>query len=155
MEAFKFWEVIYNPVMFPAFLAWISSQLIKAPIAVFLTKKRGWRIIFSTGGMPSSHTAFTMEIAVSTGLNAGWTSIAFAIALAFAIVVMYDAAGVRQAAGKQAAVLNDIVEHMEETGQFVITKEKLREFLGHTPVEVIVGALFGTAVSVVYYLYTV
>jgi acid phosphatase family membrane protein YuiD len=97
--------------------------------------------------MPSSHSAFTSSLAVAIGIEAGFDSALFALALGFALVVMYDAAGIRRAAGKQAAVLNHIVDELFHSGR--IRENRLRELLGHTPVEVLAGAALGVAVSVI------
>jgi len=100
------------------------------------------RVMFGSGGMPSSHSALVTALAISVGRLEGWQSTAFAIATTFAFIVMYDAAGVRQAAGKQARVLNQIIEELfQENPQ--LSEEKLKELLGHTPFQVIVGAILG------------
>jgi len=97
------------------------------------------------GGMPSSHSAFVTSLAVAIGLTEGWDSGMFAVSFVFAAVVMYDAAGVRRAAGRQARVLNQLMTIMLKEGHFPATK--LRELLGHTPFEVVMGALLGTAIA--------
>ena len=102
------------------------------------------RLFTTTGGMPSSHSAGVMGLSTAVGLIKGFDSIEFAIALGYAFIVMYDAAGVRRAAGKQAACLNKIImdlynQDLQEAGG------KLKELLGHTPMQVLVGALYGVA----------
>jgi len=98
--------------------------------------------------MPSSHSAFASALAVAVGLDMGFESPTFALALGFALIVMYDAAGIRRAAGKQAAVLNQIVDELFHSGR--LPEGRLRELLGHTPIEVLVGAALGVAVSLMF-----
>lgn len=135
------WEVV---------VAFIVSNLIAQfiKIATVAIKKRTfkWTILFATGGMPSSHSSTVVSMATSVGLIDGFNSTTYAIALCFATVVMFDAAGLRRNASKQAMVLNRMIKQLlspdSEAG-----KVKLKEFLGHTPTEVLVGALLGVAVS--------
>lgn len=135
------WEVI---------LAFVLSNLIAQFIKIVTVaiKKRTfkWTILFATGGMPSSHSSTVVSMATSVGLIDGFNSTTYAISVCFATVVMFDAAGLRRNASKQAMVLNRMIKQLlapdSETG-----KVKLKEFLGHTPTEVLVGALLGVAVS--------
>ena len=101
--------------------------------------------MLSSGGMPSSHSAMVAAMTTAIGLQEGWYSGSFCICVVFSLVVVYDAAGVRRAAGKQAAVLNQIVEDVFEKGEF--QSHKLTEFLGHTPLEVVVGVLLGIGIA--------
>ena len=104
--------------------------------------------------MPSAHSAFVMALTVSMGLNYGFDSAYFALAAALASVVMYDAAGVRRAAGKQAAKINRIIKHlMEESSDYQDTEKQLRELLGHTPLEVVAGALLGVIIAILWVLF--
>lgn len=96
--------------------------------------------------MPSSHAAFVVSLAVSVGLAEGFTSSLFAVSVVVALVVMYDAAGVRRAAGQQAKILNKLVEDWEKNN-FENTEKKLKELLGHTPVEVFAGAVLGALIA--------
>jgi len=110
------------------------------------------RVMARTGGMPSSHSACTMGMAVSVGLISGFNSVSFAIALCLAIIVMYDAAGIRRSVGLQARVLNQMVtelfsEHPRMSG------ERIKELLGHTPIEVLVGAAMGSIIAWVFNLW--
>jgi acid phosphatase family membrane protein YuiD len=105
------------------------------------------RVLAVTGGMPSSHSAIVMGLTTAIGKHAGITSPAFAIALIFSFVVMYDAAGLRRAAGRQAAILNRLVEDLVHMRG--VQEQKLRELLGHTPVEVLVGAVLGLAAGLI------
>jgi hypothetical protein len=132
-------------------VAYIASNLI-AQLAKVLTvayRKRSfrWTIIFATGGMPSSHSSTVVAMATSIGLIEGFVSSMFAFTTCFAFIVMFDAAGLRRNASKQAHVLNRIIREFFSQESHLNT-EKLKEFLGHTPLEVIVGGLLGVSVSV-------
>ena len=129
-------------VIFTSFSAIITAQLIKCIVFLIIKRKIDVRLFTTTGGMPSSHSAGVMGLSTTVGLINGFHSIDFAIALGFACIVMYDAAGVRRAAGKQAACLNRIItdiykQDLAEAGG------KLKELLGHTPMQVFVGATYG------------
>lgn len=136
---------IYNTgyeVIFTAFSGIITAQIIKCVVFLIIKRRLDVRLFTTTGGMPSSHSAGVMGLSTAVGLINGFDSITFAIALGFACIVMYDAAGVRRAAGKQAACLNRIImdvykQDLEEAGG------KLKELLGHTPIQVFVGAAYG------------
>lgn len=132
-----------------AFLAAFIAQFSKVLTYIFTHKSINFKIFTTTGGMPSSHSAFVIAMATSTGLIDGFSSTTFALSLGVALVVMYDAAGLRRAAGKMAATLNKIVDHVYD----VPTSEKLRELLGHTPVEVFIGAILGVFVGLFVHKY--
>ncbi len=110
-------------------------------------KKLDFKILTFTGGMPSSHSAFSMALAASVGLIRRFDSVEFSIALGFAMIVMYDAAGLRRSAGKMATVLNRLVDDIYAGKSPKFPHEKLRELLGHTPIEVLMGALMGIATA--------
>ena len=129
----------------PALLAWAIAQVLKVALTSVRERHLNLRVLAETGGMPSSHAAIVMGLTAAVGRLNGVTSAAFAIALIFSIVVMYDAQGVRRAAGRQAAVLNRLVDDMVSLRP--ITDDRLRELLGHTPFEVLVGAALGIAVG--------
>lgn len=135
----------YKYIIIPA-LVWFSIQLFKVFYDLFTTKKFNFKRIMGAGGMPSSHSAVVTSLATMIGKNYGIDSAIFAISLIFAFVVMYDAAGIRRAAGKQAKILNKIVATPGLTG--VEVSEKLVEVLGHTPIQVIVGAGIGIIVGI-------
>ncbi len=129
-------------VIFVAFSGIITAQLIKCILHLIIKRNLDLRLFTTTGGMPSSHSAGVMGLSTAVGLIKGFSSIEFAIALGYAFIVMYDAAGVRRAAGKQAACLNKIImdlykQDLQEAGG------KLKELLGHTPMQVFVGAIYG------------
>ena len=142
---------IYNTgyeVIFVALTVILTAQIIKFFVHLVLKRQFDLRMFTTTGGMPSSHSAGVVGLSTTVGLINGFNSVEFAIAIGYAIIVMYDAAGVRRAAGKQAACLNRIImdvykQDLQEAGG------KLKELLGHTPMQVLVGALFG----VIYALY--
>ncbi|HSP08329.1 MAG TPA: divergent PAP2 family protein [Candidatus Dormibacteraeota bacterium] len=128
-------------------VAWTIAQVTKVVYTSVRQRRLNLRVLAETGGMPSSHSAIVMGLAAGVGKYSGVSSAAFAIALIFSIVVMYDATGVRRAAGRQAEILNRLVEdlfHMRG-----VQEQKLRELLGHTPVEVLVGAVLGIAVGMI------
>lgn len=128
----------------------IGAQVIKCLVYWAIHKPVDFRTLVHTGGMPSSHSALVACIATSTGLIEGFSAPIFAVALGFAVIVMYDAAGLRRAAGKMAGILNRITEdiYMERQGQ---VPDRLRELLGHTPFEVIVGAFMGMVIAYIFH----
>ena len=135
-----------------AMFAIITAQILKFFMHAILKKSFDIRMFTTTGGMPSSHAAGVMGLSTSVGLIQGFESIPFAISLGFAFIVMYDAAGVRRAAGKQAACLNKIImdvykQELKEAGG------RLKELLGHTPLQVIVGAVYGIVFALYVHYY--
>jgi len=126
--------------------AWIIAQTVKVTIGVIRQKKFDFRWFVGTGGMPSSHAAGASCLATAVGLEYGFNSVYFALAAAFALVVMFDAQGVRRASGKQARILNKITEDIYWQGR--IDESRLRELIGHTPFEVIVGFLLGVSIAI-------
>jgi acid phosphatase family membrane protein YuiD len=128
-------------------LAWAIAQVTKVLLTSVKQRKLNLRVLAETGGMPSSHAAIVMGMTTAVGKYAGVSSAAFAIALIFSFVVMYDAAGLRRAAGRQAAILNRLVEDLVHMRG--MQEQRLRELLGHTPVEVLVGALLGIVVGLI------
>jgi uncharacterized protein len=131
----------------PALVAWAIAQVLKVVLTSAQERRLNLRVLAETGGMPSSHAAIVMGLTSAIGRLNGVTSAPFAIALIFSIVVMYDAQGVRRAAGRQAAVLNRLVDDLVSLRQF--KDDRLRELLGHTPLEVVVGAALGVAVGLI------
>ncbi len=135
----------YKYVAVP-FLVWFFIQLFKLIYDLVTTKEFNFKRILGAGGMPSSHSAVVTSLASMIGVSEGLTSPIFGLSVIFAFVVMYDAAGIRRAAGKQAKLLNKIVNTPGLTG--VQVTEKLQEVLGHTPTQVFVGALIGIIVGI-------
>jgi acid phosphatase family membrane protein YuiD len=128
-------------------VAWAIAQAAKVILTSMRQRRLNLRVLAETGGMPSSHAAIVMGMSTAVGKYAGVSSAAFAIALIFSFVVMYDAAGLRRAAGRQAAVLNRLVEDLVHMRG--MQEQRLRELLGHTPVEVVVGAMLGVGVGLI------
>ena len=126
-------------------VAWSICQIAKVTLVSIRQRRLNLRALADTGGMPSSHSAIVMGLTAAIGKYSGVTSAPFAIALIFSFVVMYDAAGLRRAAGRQAEVLNRLVEDLVHMRG--VQEQRLRELLGHTPVEVLVGAVIGIAVG--------
>ena len=139
-----------NKLIGVAALSWAVAQIIKIIIDLVENRTLDLRLITSSGGMPSSHTSFVTSLGFSVGFTEGFDTPFFAICFVLAMVVMYDAAGVRRAAGKQAAVLNIIMDRMESRGLKIDVK--LKELLGHTPVEVGAGAVLGFVVAFIFYV---
>ena len=135
-------------ILILAVVAWALAQILKVVVVLVSKRRLDWRYVWSSGGMPSSHSAFVCACAASTGMLYDFSSPLFAIAAVLAIVVMYDAANVRKAAGEQAKILNYMMEHWEEMKPELFGKE-LKELLGHTPFQVIMGAILGIVVGCV------
>jgi acid phosphatase family membrane protein YuiD len=146
--------VISYPIT-AALLGMFIAQIIKIPIHFLSTKEWNWKLMFSTGGMPSSHTSTIISLTTAIGIMEGISSNQFAICLIFAIIVMHDATGVRRHAGYHAEVLNKLLIDFNRLIEIVKdsnfkrteTREHLKELLGHQPIEVFFGALLGIAVG--------
>ncbi|NJD04529.1 MAG: divergent PAP2 family protein [Ruminiclostridium sp.] len=135
-------EILRNNAITVPVLAWFIAQSIKVAAKMVNDKKIDFTLFVSSGGMPSSHSSFTVSLAFVLGKDYGWNSGLFGLSVAFALIVMYDAAGVRRAVGKQAKVLNKLIyTHMDRPQ----LEKKLKELVGHTPLEVFMGALLGIA----------
>lgn len=141
-------QFIQNKYIYIPLLTWFCIQTFKVLYDLVTTKKFNFKRIIGAGGMPSSHSAVVMALAIMVGKDYGFDSSIFAISLIFAFVVMYDATGVRRAAGKQATLLNKIVETPGLSGLEV--HERLVEVLGHTPIQVFVGAFIGIIVGCIF-----
>ena len=139
-------------VIFAAMISAFAAQLLKLIFYHSHNKKINFKILTETGGMPSSHSAFVVALTTSVAIVNGYRSVEFAIALGYAFVVMYDAAGLRRSAGKMATVLNKIMDEVYSEKYPRHTSERLIELLGHTPIEVIMGALLGIVLSMAYHL---
>lgn len=141
-------EFLNNSVLITALTGWFVAQILKVLFVLIWNRKFDIKRMIGSGGMPSSHSAFVVSLAVSIGLVEGFSSTIFAISVCFALVVMYDAAGVRRAAGQQARILNRMVEQWEK-GDFSLTDKRLKELLGHSPIEVMAGALLGLMIAII------
>ena len=140
-------KVVTNKFLYVPLIVWFCIQVFKVITELVKTKKFNFRRIMGAGGMPSSHTGVVTCLAAMVGKTQGFDTPIFAVSLIFSMIVMYDAAGVRRAAGKQASLLNKIVETPGLSG--VQVQEKLVEVLGHTPFQVVVGAIIGIAVGLI------
>ncbi len=139
-------HILNNRVLLVSLIACSIAQSLKLVVDLVKNQKLNVRALVTTGGMPSSHSTLVTALATEVGQKTGWESPDFAIATIFAIIVMYDAAGVRQAAGKQARILNQIIDELfQEKPEF--NEDRLKELLGHTPFQVIVGFLLGVGIS--------
>lgn len=139
--------VLRNPVLIGALIAWSLAQGIKLPIDYIHSRRWNWSLLLSTGGMPSSHSTLVTAIAHGTGMVAGFDSPAFAVAVVLAMVVIYDATGIRRQAGLHAEMINAMVEDLMEGHQ--LQQEKLAEVLGHSPAEAAVGFVLGLVVATI------
>ena len=139
-------KAVTNKYLYIPLIVWFSVQTFKVIYDLIKTKKFNFKRIMGAGGMPSSHSAVVTTLAAMIGKNEGFETPIFAMSVIFALVVMYDAAGVRRAAGKQATLLNKIVQTPGLSS--VQVHEKLVEVLGHTPLQVFVGATIGIIVGV-------
>ncbi len=143
MESF-----LTNRYFWVPLLTGFFAQLLKALLFAVQRRRFDFRWLITTGGMPSSHSASVMALSTLVGLREGWGSPLFGVTLYFSVIVMYDAAGLRRAAGKQAAILNRIVDELSRT--HAVPQERLMELLGHTPMEVLAGALLGVVVGLIF-----
>lgn len=139
-----FTQVFNNQILWISIFACFLAQFIK----IFTGKEKlvSFSRIFMSGGMPSSHSSFVTGLSTLVGIQRGFDSVEFAMCAVFALIVMYDASGVRRAVGKQAAILNKIVEDLQNKKH--IEHETLKELVGHTPKEVIFGAILGIVIAI-------
>jgi hypothetical protein len=140
-----FTDAIKNKIFMTTLTAWAIAQTIKVTLGIIRKKRFDFRWFVGTGGMPSSHAAGASCLATAIGFKYGFDSVYFALAASFALVVMFDAQGVRRATGRQAYILNKIMDDIYWQGK--PKENRLRELIGHTPVEVIVGCLLGIAIA--------
>lgn len=142
--------ILGNKILDVTFIAWFAAQFYKVLTSIFVEKKFNIRRFYDTGGMPSSHSSTVSCLTACMGIIYGTFSAYFAISAVFAMIVMYDAVGIRRAAGKQAGVLNRMVEKLSEKIGEMFHDEKLKELLGHTQIEVLAGMLLGAAVAFIF-----
>ena len=135
----------FNPVLLAALLTWFIAQAVKIPIHYLQKKEWKFVLFFQSGGMPSSHSAMVSATAYAIGLFQGFNTTMFALATVIALIVIHDATGVRREAGKQAAILNSILEDLSK-GNFA-SQKRLREMVGHTPIEAFSGMFLGLAIA--------
>ena len=142
-----FYELITNKILVIPICAWAISQLLKVIVVLIQKKQLDLRYLVISGGMPSAHSAFVSALATAVALIEGLGSAAFGISAILALVVMYDAAGVRQSVGKQSVVLNRIIRELRLRRSVIELERDLREFIGHTSFQVIVGGLLGVCIA--------
>ena len=142
-----FYELITNKILVIPICAWAISQLLKVIVVLIQKKQLDLRYLVISGGMPSAHSAFVSALATAVALIEGLGSAAFGISAILALVVMYDAAGVRQSVGKQSVVLNRIIRELRFRRPVIELERDLREFIGHTSFQVMVGGLLGIFIA--------
>jgi acid phosphatase family membrane protein YuiD len=147
-------QLLFNHVLISALIAWGLAQILKIPIHYLQTRERDWSLLFRAGGMPSSHSALVSATAHGIGLSLGFNSPLFALAVAFAMVVIYDATGIRRQAGRHATIINAIVNDFLE-GHPEHGSEKLKEVLGHSPTEAAAGVIMGIGLTQAYFMLVV
>lgn len=141
-----------NTIFMAAVIGWLVAQILKTLIHLFFTKKFVAERLVGSGGMPSSHSSTVCALATATAIEYGFGSFEFAITTILAIIVMYDAIGVRRETGRQSKVLNEMIELFVHMGNEMSPQDRLREFIGHTPLQVLMGALLGIAIACLMYL---
>lgn len=142
-----FYDLMKNKVLICAIVGWMAAQFLKVVYILIREKRFDIKRFVGTGGMPSSHSAFVSSMATAVGFVDGFSSAEFAMAFVVAFVVMYDASGIRKAAGEQAKVINDLQEMIFENAPVY-----LKELLGHTRLEVVIGCVLGIAVSLIMFM---
>ncbi len=145
MNFFK--EIIQNQVIVSAVCGWFVAQVLKTIIHTIITKEFVAERLIGDGGMPSCHSATVCAMATATGLRYGISGFEFAVTVMLAIIVMHDAMGVRWETAKQGRVLNDMLEIFTSMGKKIAVEDKLKEFVGHTPLQVIIGGIIGILVA--------
>ena len=138
-------DLLTNQYLLVSLSSWFVAQVLKTVLYAIETKKLDWSRLFGDGGMPSGHSATVTSLAVFSGLNLGFDSFQFAATAILAIVVCHDAMGVRLETGKQAVKINELLEVFELIHPDKISEANLKEFVGHTPIQVIAGILLGIA----------
>jgi hypothetical protein len=138
-----------NYIFLTSFAAWLIAQTIKVVLGVIREKRFNFRWFVGTGGMPSAHAASVASLSTSVGITYGFDSALFAVALTFTLIIMFDAQTTRHSSGRQAEILNKMLDDIY--WKHKLDDEKLKEFLGHTPIQVFVGAGLGIVVSLLFY----
>lgn len=141
-------DMFHNPILIAAVSGWFVAQVLKTIIHLIITKEFVWKRMVGSGGMPSSHAATVCALATAAGIQYGGASYEFAMAVIMAIIVMHDARGVRRETGIQAIILNEMMDLFREMGKKMPIEDKLKEFVGHTPLQVLMGALLGIGIGV-------
>ncbi len=142
-------DFISNKIVITAFIAWLSAQILKTITHAIVYKKIDFKRLLGDGGMPSCHSAVVTSVAISVGLIEGFNSSLFAVAAVMAIIVMHDASGVRLETGKQAKVIKDMSQFIESLNNIKFDDDSLKEFVGHTHLQVFMGAILGIVVALI------
>ena len=142
-------ELIHNPLFVAPALGWLAAQVLKVIIYRLLNGTFRADRVFGSGGMPSSHSSTVCALATAAGMTYGAAGPVFPLTLFFAFIVMYDAVGVRRETGEQAKVLNEMMEQLGKMDEVFTDREKLKEFVGHSPLQVAVGAVLGIVIAAV------
>lgn len=142
-------DLLHNSIFVAAAVGWLIAQILKTIIYLIINKKFVAERMVGSGGMPSSHSATVCGLATAVGIQYGAGSFEFAIAAIFATVVMNDAMGVRRETGNQARVINEMMEMFKNMGNSMTVEDKLKEFVGHTPLQVLMGAILGIIIGAV------
>jgi acid phosphatase family membrane protein YuiD len=145
------WDLITNRFFIVSVSSWFVAQFLKTVIYALENKKWDWSRLFGDGGMPSGHSATVSSLAMLSALTFGFDSFEFAVTAILAIIVCHDAMGVRLETGKQAMVINKLIEAFEDLTKEDIPEEKLKEFVGHTPIQVLAGIAIGVLNAVLMY----
>lgn len=146
-------ELITNPFLLTSLSSWFVAQVLKTIIHAIETKKLDFERLVGDGGMPSGHSATVTSLSAFCGLHFGFGSFQFAVTAILAIIVCHDAMGVRLETGKQAEVINELTKTIELLSSKEWTQEKLKEFVGHTPIQVLAGILLGIVNAIVMYFF--
>lgn len=139
-------EILGNRVIQAAALAWAVAQALKVMLTLAISRRFDKSRVLGSGGMPSSHSAMACAMLMTIGFREGFSSSIFALAFCFSGVVMYDAAGVRRSTGRNAAVINQLMDMLSGDG-YTFDEKRLKELVGHTPIQVLAGALLGTLIG--------
>ena len=141
-------DLLHNQIFVAAVLGWLVAQVLKTIIHMIVNKQFVAERMVGGGGMPSSHSATVCALATATGMRYGGGSFEFAVAIMLAIIVMYDAMGVRRETGIQGRVLNEMLDIFMNMGKEISAEAKLKELVGHTPLQVLIGAVLGSVIAV-------
>lgn len=145
----EFREIFANETLLCATIAWFAAQALKLPTYRMIEGRWDWHRFIGAGGMPSSHTSMVTALVIMVGTKLGWGTPEFGICVVLACIVMYDATGVRRETGHQSKVINEILAKIFVNGE-PITNHELKELVGHTPLEVLMGMILGIIVACVY-----
>ncbi len=145
------WDLLTNPYLIISLSSWLVAQVLKTIIHAFIYKKWDWHRMVGDGGMPSCHSATVTALAVTCGLGCGMGSAEFAVSAILAVIVCHDAMGVRLETGKQAQVLNELIKAFQDLSTEELPEVKLKEFVGHTLIQVLAGVLVGLGNALLMY----